>query len=150
MNTFKAFLLKAMAIFVVTLLILGFVFNYSLSNVLAISIILTFASYVLGDLLLLTRTSNIIATVSDFALVMLITWFYLANLTLYATSVFAASILLSIGIAVFESFFHRYLKRQIYINDNKKIINAPLRYQTEASDEITPNKSRIQRKSSKK
>ncbi|MBM7602303.1 hypothetical protein JOC75_000273 [Metabacillus crassostreae] len=145
MNIFKAFLIKIIAIFAVSLLILGVVFNYSFEHVLAISIILSFTSFVLGDLLLLPRTSNITATISDFALAMLVTWFYLANLTLYVTNVFFASVLTSISVAVFESFFHRYLKRRNVQDEEKRQRDIPLRYQTETSEEITPNKSRMDR-----
>ncbi|TXC93016.1 DUF2512 family protein [Metabacillus litoralis] len=150
MNIFKAFIIKIIAIFAVSLLILGVIFNYSFEHVLAISIILSFTSFVLGDLLLLPRTSNITATISDFSLAMLVTWFYLANLTLYVTNVFFASVLTSISVAVFESFFHRYLKVRNVQNAEKRQRDIPLRYQTEASEEITPTKSRIVRKRKQK
>lgn len=150
MNILKSFIIKILSIFAITLLILGFVFNYSFEHVLAITIILTFSSFVLGDLVLLPKTNNIIATISDFSLAMLVTWFYLANLTLSVNHVFFASFLTSLSVAVVEMFFHRYLLLKNNQDEEKGQRNVSLRYQTEASEEISPSKNRIVRKKDKK
>lgn len=143
MNHLKAFLIKVAITFLLLMLILGLLFQYSIGDVFILTLIIGVVSYLLGDLMLLPRTSNITATISDFAIAMLITWFYLANITLSTTNVFLASFLTAIGVALFEIFFHRYMINQILTRKDDYGRLSTLRYNTEISDEIAPDRSKL-------
>lgn len=137
-NHIKSIAIKMVASLVLNFFILGLFFNYSFINVLTLTLILGIVSYILGDLLLLRRTTNTVATASDFALAMLFTWFFLSNITANNNNLFLASMLTAGGLAVFEWFFHKYLESNVF-EDNEPILKrTTLKYQTEASEEITP------------
>lgn len=145
MQHLKALSFKAIASFVLLFIVLGFLFGYSFGAILGLTLILGLVSYILGDLMLLPRTSNITATISDFAIAMLITWFYLATISTSANNVFLASLFTAIGVALFESFFHRYMKKNV-LQEEKRYTNARqanLRYQAESSEEISPDPKKL-------
>ena len=140
MNHIKSIVIKLVASLVVNLLILGLIFNYSFINVFTLTLILGIVSYILGDLLLYRRSTNTIATASDFALAMLFTWFFLSNITANNNNLFLASVLTAGGLAVFEWFFHKYLESNVFEDNDPILKGSTLKYQTEASEEITPEK----------
>jgi hypothetical protein len=141
----KALAIKTVASLVLIYVILGIGFNYSFGNILALTFLLGVISYILGDLLLLPRTSNLTATISDFALAMLLTWFFLSNITANTNNVFMASLLTAIGVALFESFFHRYMRANVLrVEESTQKVNN-LRYHTEASEELAPDKRKLER-----
>ncbi|MDQ0229984.1 YndM family protein [Metabacillus malikii] len=147
MNHLKAIMIKMAATFLLLAFILGFVFNYTFGNILTVTLLLGVISYVLGDLLLLPRTRNITATISDFALALLFTWFYLSNITPNGYRLFLVSLLVGIGVSLFEVFFHRYMKRDVITEGKSNFnVNHNLQYQTEASEELNPN---VQKKNNK-
>lgn len=141
MEHIKAIAIKTVASFVLNFVILGLVFNYSFVNVLTLTLILGIVSYILGDLLLLPRTNNLTATISDLAIAMLLTWFYLANITYNENNVFMASIFIAIGVALFEWFFHKYMIKNVLRDKEPYLKVNNLRFQTEASEEISPDQS---------
>ncbi|PMC39073.1 hypothetical protein CJ195_03795 [Bacillus sp. UMB0899] len=143
MNHLQAFLIKTAATFLLLLIILGLLFQYTIGDVFILTLIIGVVSYLLGDLMLLPRTTNIMATISDFAIAMLITWFYLANITVSTTNVFFASFLTAIGVALFEMFFHRYMINRILHRKDDFGRISTLRYNTEISEEITPDPYKI-------
>jgi len=143
MNHIQAFLIKAVATFLMLMLILGLFFQYSIGDVFVLTLIIGVVSYLLGDLILLPRTTNITATISDFAIAMLITWFYLANITLSTTNVFLASLVSAIGIALFEMFFHRYLLNHTLHEKEDLGRIGNLRYHAEISEEIIPDRKKF-------
>ncbi|MEC0305884.1 DUF2512 family protein [Paenibacillus lautus] len=67
------------------------------------------ASYLVGDLLILPRTHNMIATVADAGLVLVMLWMIseLANWTLE----FSVILLITVLAGIFEYFFHIWLLR---------------------------------------
>ncbi|MCV9885887.1 YndM family protein [Metabacillus halosaccharovorans] len=143
MNHIQAFLIKAGATFLLLMIILGLLFRYSVGDVFILTLIIGVVSYLLGDLMLLPRTTNMTATFSDFAITMLITWFYLANITTSTTNVFLASLLTALGVALFEMFFHRYMINHTLHQKDEFERLGHLRYNTEISEEITPDRSKI-------
>lgn len=88
--------------------ILGLMYDMSFSNVFLISLVLGLASYVIGDLFLLPKTNNTIATLADFGLAFMIIWILGESLT-YGESLLLASLISAAGVAVFEYFFHKYV-----------------------------------------
>ncbi|WP_127590521.1 DUF2512 family protein [Paenibacillus lautus] len=67
------------------------------------------ASYLVGDLLILPRTHNMIATIADAGLVFVMLWMIseLANWTLE----FSVILLITVLAGIFEYFFHIWLLR---------------------------------------
>lgn len=141
MNHAKAFILKFIATFVVLYIILGVVHNMALRDVFFISLVLGVVAYILGDLFILPRTNNTIATISDFVLSLIVIW-VLGKALGYDRNLFLISFISSAVVAVFEFFFHIYVaklfdaseERNDKINTNRRSLN----YQTETSEEIYP------------
>lgn len=140
MKHLKAMAVKFIACLVVLMVILGLVFNVAFSNILLITVVLGLVSYLLGDLFLLPRSSNNMATLADFGLSFVIIWAILANISNDGTSVFWATLISAIGVSLGEYFFHRYMQKRV-LNQNDPDTTrrgAGLQFQTEASEEIAP------------
>jgi Protein of unknown function (DUF2512) len=58
----------------VTTIILGLIYNVTFGDILFISILLTGISYFLGDLFILPRYGNTVATIADFGVTFIATW----------------------------------------------------------------------------
>ncbi|RFU60861.1 YndM family protein [Peribacillus glennii] len=135
-----AFFIKFLSTLVVLGIILGLFFNYSIMDVLTISIVLSAVGYMLGDLFLYRRTNNMTATISDFGLAFLVVWFMSLNIT-FEDDLLTASILAAAGVAIYEYFYHRVVprargrRRETNENRNQRQTNA--RYRTEASEDLT-------------
>src|SRR5438309_8037770 len=109
MKHIKPLVIKFISSLVLLSIILGLFFGMSFGNVFLITLVLGVVAYVLGDLLILPRTSNIIATFADFGLAFLVIRFMsdiLANGD--AGDMFTMSLIAAIGVALFEYVFHKY------------------------------------------
>ena len=143
MKHIKNLAIKFISICVVLFIILGLFYEMSFGNVLTISIVLTLAAYLIGDMFLLFRTNNTMATIADFGLAFLIIWLLGENLT-HGDSLMMPSLISAVCIALFEIFFHKYVSRQMAIaNENHHNRTGNLRYQTEASRELSPKNTDI-------
>ena len=133
----KAFLIKFISSLILLYIILGLFNGVSFGNVFLITSVLGVTAYILGDMLILPRTNNNIATMADFLLAFMIIWLLSQTLT-FGDSMFAESLMASLGVALFEYFFHRYLKNNHIIQQVESGLPANLQYQTEVSEELTP------------
>ena len=147
MKHMKNLAIKFISILAVLFIILGIFYDMSFGNVLSISVVLTLASYLIGDLLILRRTNNTMATISDFALAFLVIWLMGENLT-YGDSLIMPALIAAAGIALFETFFHKYVARQIHEANEQQNSSRNLRYQTEASSELTPRNTEVSNRNS--
>jgi Protein of unknown function (DUF2512) len=138
MKHVKAMAIKFISSLVLLYIILGLFFDMAFSNVFLITLVLGVAAYLIGDMLILPRTNNTIATLADFGLAFFIIWLMSENLT-YGDNQLVMSLIAALGVALFEYMFHRYLANNILPNDNPRQTNT-LQYQTEASEELTPVK----------
>lgn len=136
MKHIKAIAIKFVSSLVLLSIILGLFFDMAFSNILLISLVLGVAAYIIGDLLILPRTNNTVATLADFGLAFLIIWLMSENLT-YGDNHFSMSLIAALGVALFEYMFHKYLARNI-LPDRGRQQTTTLQYQTEASEELTP------------
>lgn len=136
MNHVKALLIKFVMCLVVVWLILGVFYNINFGHVLTLSVILTVASYMIGDLYLLERIENWGATISDFLLAFAVIWLYSVNLIEVNFPVLTAAGLTSLILAFGEWFYHKYVDRQILDPRRYKGIDMDERLQTEFSDEL--------------
>jgi len=147
MKHMKNLAIKFISILAVLFIILGIFYDMSFGNVLWISVVLTLASYLIGDLLILRRTNNTMATISDFAIAFLVIWLMGENLT-YGDSLIMPALIAAAGIALVETFFHKYVARQIQEADEQQNGSRNLRYQTEASSELTPRNTEFSNRNS--
>ena len=147
MKHMKNLAIKFISILAVLFIILGIFYDMSFGNVLSISVVLTLASYLIGDLLILRKTNNTMATISDFAIAFLVIWLMGENLT-YGDSLIMPALIAAAGIALFETFFHKYVARQIQEADEQQNSSRNLRYQTEASSELTPRNTEFSNRNS--
>lgn len=139
----KAFLLKFISCLVLLYIILGLFYGMSFGMVFLISLALGASSYVLGDFLVLPRSNNFIATITDFVLAFFVIWSLSISLTL-RENIVIMSLVAAAGVALFEILFHRYMANQIITNMKTSSVHSrQLQYQTEASEELTPSKSEL-------
>ncbi|MEG7281636.1 YndM family protein [Bacillus sp. 0909A] len=121
--------------------ILDRVYHASFLSVLFIAFFLSFVTYLSGDILILPRTSNVTASLADLGLSLVILWVFLETQTRNGFSPFAAALIASVCLTVFEYSFHRYLLKNVLDETFRNELTAKdntLQYQTEASDELFP------------
>jgi predicted membrane protein len=136
MKHVKALAIKFVSSLVLLSLILGLLFDMAFSNIFLITLVLSVAAYLIGDLMILPRTNNTVATIADFGLAFLIIWFMSENLT-YGDNHFSMSLIAALGVAIFEYMFHKYVANNVVKNQGgQKQQTGKLQYQTEASEEL--------------
>ncbi|CAM4018184.1 YndM family protein [Mesobacillus thioparans] len=137
MKHLRAIAVKFIASFALLYVILGAMYDMSFTNVLLISLLLSVVSYVIGDLFLLQKTNNTIATLADFALAFMIIWVVGESLT-YGESLLLPSLISAAGIAIFEYFFHKYVSGRTLEEGHEEFRAANYRFQIEAAEELSP------------
>jgi hypothetical protein len=138
MGHLKAFAFKFVATLVLLYIILGAMNGVDFRNVFLITLVLTVASYLIGDLGILPRTNNTVATIADFGLAFIIIYVMAENLT-YGDGMLGEAFTAALGVTLFEIFFHRYLaKNTSDARENHRVHHGNLKYQTEASEELVP------------
>jgi uncharacterized membrane protein YvlD (DUF360 family) len=149
MKHVKALAIKFISTLVLLYVILGLFDGVAFRNVFLISLVLGLVAYVIGDMLILPRTNNTIATIADFGLAFAVIWLMAESLT-YGESMVGEAFVAALGVALFEYIFHRYLDKNV-INTNEGTQNqgnrtqrqGNLQYQTEASGELTDLKQDV-------
>lgn len=114
----KALLIKAIMTFAILLLFLG---SYAgLGDILIITLVLGAISYLAGDLFILPKTSNLTASLADFALSFLVIWGLGLLLFEQTNGLIGASLFAAALIASGEWFFHSYVADRV-LHINRKI-----------------------------
>lgn len=153
MKHIVALLIKYTAVTAVLLVILGIFQGISIPRVLLISLFLTGAAYLIGDLFILPKYGNMIATMADFGLSFFGTWLLTSLFTnLDATrNIGFSSFLAALIIGGIEVFFHIYMQKLVLRNDNELREHNHIhhdKYAMEISDEYmdssTINKSKLE------
>ncbi|WP_419393815.1 YndM family protein [Cytobacillus praedii] len=141
MKHVKALAIKIIVSLILLYLILGGMYGMSFGNVLFITIVLGMVSYTIGDLLILPRTNNLVASLADFGLALMVIWL-MSSVFPNNGNGFLMSLIASLGVALFESIYHKYISKNV-INNSQSIYDytGNLRYQTEASEELTPQRA---------
>ncbi|GIO21458.1 YndM family protein [Oceanobacillus sp. J11TS1] len=132
----KALLIKFIVSLVLLYVILGLMYGMmTFGEVLLLSVALGIVSYIIGDMLILPRSNNTVATIVDFVLAWAIIYWFADAMTV-ADNVFTASLISAIVVGVFELFFHRYVANHVLSDDEKNGARGNLQYHTELSDEL--------------
>ncbi|MFB9972862.1 DUF2512 family protein [Allobacillus sp. SKP2-8] len=135
MNHFSLILSKFVATLVLLYIILGIIFGVNFMSVFWVTLILSIASYLIGDLLILPRTNNMVASVVDFVMSFALIYF-LVDAYAFEGNLFTASLLSAIGVTLFEVFFHNSVQTQMEEENN--VDRRRYNLQTEVSEEIDP------------
>ncbi|MDA2385827.1 YndM family protein [Bacillus cereus] len=158
MKHIVALLIKYTAITAVLLIILGIFQDISIPRVLLISLFLTGTAYLIGDLFILPKYGNTVATMADFGLSFFGIWLLTSLFTdLGATrNIGLSSFIAALIIGGTEVFFHIYMKRLVLRNDDELTNHNHIqhdKYAIEMSDEYidssTINKSKLEDTSKK-
>jgi hypothetical protein len=118
MKHFTALLIKFIMVTLILEIILNMLTELTLTEILYISVAVTVFTYIIGDLLILPASNNIVATLADFALALATIYMfnYLWNtryISLYDALVSATVI------GVGEWFFHIYVNEQVLLSPKK-------------------------------
>ncbi|WP_171016801.1 YndM family protein [Pseudalkalibacillus caeni] len=145
MEHVRAFLIKFGIITVVLLLVFGLFYGVDFADIVSISLILSIVAYI-GDLAIMPRVGNTIATLGDIALsyVML---YVLGGLFIEAAIPLGwASFISAVIIGGGEFFFHRYLQKTVTHDPDKERDthsefrdNAPMATEFADEEELNPN-----------
>lgn len=108
-------LIRLLVKFILTAIILEIVLNITTAvgfgNILLISLTVTILGYILGDVLILRVSNNIIATICDLVLVTL-TIYLFSFLPVFTSISFGDALIAGIVTAASEWFFHRFMLRE--------------------------------------
>ncbi|SHG35767.1 YndM family protein [Ornithinibacillus halophilus] len=120
---------------IVVFSIFGIFNNSSLNNLFWISLVVTLAAYLIGDLFILPRFGNLAATIADFPLAFLALWL-LANMWISAPlPIVLASLFAAFFITFTEPFLHMYIKNQTEDKEETPRRVASHQLQTEFAEE---------------
>ncbi|EEK47210.1 DUF2512 family protein [Bacillus cereus ATCC 10876] len=153
MKHFVALLIKYTAVTAVLLIILGIFQGISIPRVLLISLFLTGTAYLIGDLFILPKYGNAIATMADFGLSFFGIWLLTSLFTnLDSTrNIGFSSFLAAFIIGGIEVFFHIYMKKVVLHEEDTSREHNQIHhdnYAMEMSDEYmdssTINKSKVE------
>lgn len=134
MKHVKALLIKFIMILAVLLIVFTLVFNAGVGAVLLMSAVLTLAAYIIGDLLVLSRSGdrskpngdypkrNAIATVSDAVLSFIVLWALGSVLLEPDNNVILASLIATVIIGIGEWLFHRYVNNRVIKDRNAQTV----------------------------
>ncbi|MCJ7843143.1 YndM family protein [Lederbergia sp. NSJ-179] len=137
MDHLKAIAIKFIASLALLYVVLGLMYGMAFGNVLLITVTLGVISYLIGDLLILPRTNNSVATAADFGLSLIVIWMMSDALTI--GRVFTMSLIAAVGITIVEYFFHKYMANEVLEETKANPSPTPrnAQYQTEASEELS-------------
>ncbi|WP_430786343.1 YndM family protein [Virgibacillus flavescens] len=114
MKHLKALGIKFIFTAIVVYSIFGIFYDASLWRLLWMSILATGILYIIGDLFILPKFGNLIASIADFGLAFLSFWI-LGNLLIdLSISVTTAALFASVFMAVTEALFHMYMTEQVF------------------------------------
>ncbi|MBM7571003.1 YndM family protein [Aquibacillus albus] len=128
MKHLKAISIKFLVIAIVLYSILTSFYSASLLNIFIISVLVTGVAYVVGDLFILPRFGNLIATIADFGLAFGAIWLLSVFFLGLEYGIVAASLFCAILISLTEALFHIYMDNKVLHNGDEEIYVD--RYQT--------------------
>ncbi|WP_164669313.1 YndM family protein [Virgibacillus doumboii] len=137
MNHLKIIGIKFIVIAIAVFSIFGILNNASLSNLFWISLLVTGIAYIIGDLFILRKTGNVIASLADFGLAFLSLWVLGSLFLVEGMPVVTLSLLSAFFIACSELLIHAYILN--HLDFDHKDTRTMNQLQTEFSEEIDPD-----------
>lgn len=113
MRQVNALIIKFVMVTVILEIVLNLMTDLTFWNTVVISAAVTILSYIIGDLVILRATNNIIATIADVGLALVT--IYMFNFLQYTVQISFFSALVSAAIlGVCEWFFHKYFANSVF------------------------------------
>ncbi|WP_197482175.1 YndM family protein [Oceanobacillus sp. Castelsardo] len=138
MRHIKALAIKFMTILIILYSLLAIFESATLGEFLLISALVTGIAYIIGDLFILPRFNNVVATIADFGLAFVGIW-VLSSMFIYPTTpIGIVSGFAAFFIAISEALFHVYMKEKVLkkqYNHREPFSVLNTRLQTEFSEE---------------
>lgn len=113
MKHILAFIIKFAMIAVVLEVVLGYLTDLSIVEILYISLAVTLLAYLLGDLFILDKTNNTVATIADAGLALITIWAF-NWIIIDAEISFTDALIASAALAIGEWLFHKYVRRAVF------------------------------------
>lgn len=135
MEHVKLITIKYFATFVLLYLVLGLAYGLAMSQIFFISLI-SLALYFLGDLYILDRTNNFIATFAD-VVINFIAIYLLLDVVGFAGDRIMAAFISTVVLGFYEIFFHLYVEEEISY-EHEPISIGRYDYLMELSEEFDP------------
>ncbi|MHA6253483.1 YndM family protein [Oceanobacillus sp. CAU 1775] len=141
MSHLKAIGIKFVFTTIIVLSFLGIFQEMTLQQIITISVVITGVTYVFGDLLILPTFNNVVASIIDLGVAFLSVWLLTSFFIGQSVSVVLISASIAYAFTFCEAVFHIYMKEKVLPKKKGVLIPFPaMRYQTEASKEIHPDK----------
>ncbi|MBM7702862.1 DUF2512 family protein [Metabacillus iocasae] len=137
MNHVKPFFIKFLVSLLILYIVLGSIFGVGFVSIFIIATIVSTVSYVIGDGVLLPKTTSFKAALADLAIAFFLIWFFTSNFSL-TYNAFTAALMSATGLAIADYFFHRYLRNEVMDSKSKKPHWHVFNYQAEMAEEFTP------------
>jgi hypothetical protein len=150
MKHFWALLIKFAAIGTVLFSFLSIFNTASLPVILLISVVITAVSYFAGDLYILPKFGNFIATVADFGLSFVLIWLLSALMINSTGSMLTTTLFIALTIAGVEALFHLYVNTHVNSNSAESFIPGVYKgdaMMTEFSEEFDSKQAKEKSKS---
>ncbi|RFU60974.1 YndM family protein [Peribacillus glennii] len=142
MRHLRAVAFKFLSTLALLYIVLGITFGLSITSVLLITVTLNVIEYIVGDLIILPKTNNTVATMADFGLALILIWFMVDNVATFRNPFYGA-LVASFVLAMFEYFFHKYMANNVLsAADNNSHLHGNLQFHTEAAEEFQLNTSK--------
>ncbi|MGG4040228.1 YndM family protein [Bacillus smithii] len=117
MEHVKALIIKFVMVTIILAFVLGLFYRVDFGEYFTISLIVTVVSYMLSDLFILPRFGNTAATISDFVLAYILIWAVGSGIINENISLGWASFWSALILAIAEIFFHRYINKSVFNED---------------------------------
>lgn len=117
MEHVRALIVKFVMVMIILAFVLGLFYRVDFGEYFTISLIVTVVSYMLSDLFILPRFGNTAATISDFVLAYILIWAVGSGIINENISLGWASFWSALILAIAEIFFHRYINKSVFNED---------------------------------
>ncbi|WP_194841335.1 DUF2512 family protein [Salinibacillus xinjiangensis] len=145
MRHIMAFGIKYLVITIAVLSVFSAFTNPTIIGMLGISALIVALGYFMGDLLILRKFGNLMATLADFGLAFLVLFFYGIALNIPTGQVGTAALFAAFFIAIAEGLFHFFMENRVfrdptYTDEDRYHVHqvSSSKLQTETSDEVFP------------
>ncbi|WP_163970507.1 YndM family protein [Oceanobacillus halotolerans] len=139
MDHIKAIGIKFIIVSVVVFSIFAIFYNVSIGNLVWMSLLVTVATYLIGDLYMLPRLNNLVTTIADFGLSFVLLWVLGLMLIEVSIPIALASLFAAFFITVTDPLFHTYMIERVLDEEKAKPRRRETRefgsFQTEFAEE---------------
>ncbi|MGD7044875.1 DUF2512 family protein [Jeotgalibacillus proteolyticus] len=112
----KALVIKAALVFPVLWIVLTLFNDVSFLDSTLIGLVLLLAAYAAGDLILLPKVGNVVSTLADFGVALLVIW---GGLEIFSyNEMFIPALVAAAVVAAGEFLFHMWMLKNVYNNPN--------------------------------